>query len=82
MTFFNSITNERKIQILTLRISSLKEQLWMILIDAGLIPEELDMAAFDPETDISEENAHYRIQVSQTLDLINKTELIKSGITV
>jgi len=81
MTFFNSITNERKNQILSLRISSLKEQLWMILIDAGLVPEELDMDTFDPDTQISDANAHYRIQVAQTLDLINKTQLIKSGIT-
>ena len=78
MTFFNSISNERKNQILSVRIQSLKEQLWITLIDAGLTPEDFDMDNFDPETEISDYNAHYRTQVVQTLDLINKTELIKS----
>jgi hypothetical protein len=81
MTFFNSISNERKNQILSVRITSLKEQLWMIFIDAGLIPEDIDMDSFDPETEISDVNAHYRIQAAQTIDLIDKTEQIRLGLS-
>jgi hypothetical protein len=78
MTFFNSITNERKNQILATRIASLKEQLWMALIDAGLVPEDLDMENFNPETEINDYNAHLRSQIVLTLDQITKTEQIKS----
>jgi hypothetical protein len=78
MTFFNSITNERKNQILSVRITSLKEQLWMTLIDAGLTPENLDMDNFDPDTEISDQNAHLRAQVILMIDQINNTEQIKS----
>tara|TARA_R110000868_G_scaffold308031_1_gene569647 strand:- start:252 stop:500 length:249 start_codon:yes stop_codon:yes gene_type:complete len=81
MTFFNSISNERKNQILSGRISSLKEELWITLIDAELTPENLNMDNFDPNTAISEAYAHVRSRVTSVMNEISKAEEIKSGLS-
>ena len=81
MTFFNSISSERKNQILSGRISSLKEELWITLIDAELTPENLNMDNFDPNTAISDAYAHLRSHVASIIDQISKAEEIKSGLS-
>ena len=81
MTFFNSISSERKNQILSGRIASLKEELWITLIDAELTPENVNMDSFDPNTAISDAYAHLRSHVASIIDQISKAEEIKSGLS-
>lgn len=80
MTFFNSISPERKLQIVEGRINSLKEQLWILMIDAGLIPENLDINTFDSNTSFPENNIHLKSQYDILVESINKMEEIKLGL--
>jgi hypothetical protein len=80
MTFFNSISSERKLQIVESRISSLKEQLWTLLIDAEILPETFDVNTFNPDTDISEKFSYLREQYTNITSIIEKMEQVKLGI--
>jgi len=80
MSFFNSISSERKLQIVESRIGSLKEQLWTILIDADLVPENIDVNNFDPNVDIIEKFSYLREQYTNIMSVIEKMEEIKSGL--
>lgn len=80
MTFFNSISAERKIQIVEARINSLKEQLWVIFIDMGLIPEEVNVSAFNVDTDFPEEFIFLKEQYVHVIETINNLEQVKSGL--
>jgi len=80
MTFFNSISAERKIQIVEARINSLKEQLWVIFIDMGFIPEEVNVSTFNVDADFPEEFLYLKPQYVQTLEMIHSLEEIKLGL--
>jgi len=80
MSFFNSISSERKLQIVEARISSLKEQLWTLLIDAEIDPDTLDVNTFDPAIDIAEKFSYLREQYVNLTSIIEKMEQVKLGL--
>jgi len=80
MSFFNSISSERKLQIVEARISSLKEQLWTLLIDAEIDPDTLDVNTFDPAIDIVEKFSYLREQYVNLTSIIEKMEQVKLGL--
>lgn len=80
MTFFNSISSERKLQIVEARIGSLKEQLWTLLIDAELVPENINIETFNPDTDIPQKFAYIREQYTNLMSIIERMEQVKLGL--
>ena len=80
MSFFDSLTTERKLQAIEMRAAGFKEQLFGSMIAAGLDPDLVDMETFNPATDISEENAGWREQISRTLEALEKIEEIRGRI--
>lgn len=80
MGFFDSLTNERKLQAVEMRSMGFKEQLFGALIAAGLDPDSVDMETFNPETDIAEENAGWREQIARTIQALEKLEEIRERI--
>jgi len=80
MSFFNSISSERKLQIVEARISSVKEQLWTLLIDAGVDPNTFDINTFDPITDIAENFSYLTEQYVSLTSIIEKMEQVKLGL--
>jgi len=80
MSFFDSLTNERKLQAIEMRVAGFKEQLFGSMVAAGLDPDLIDMTTFNPETDIPEENAGWREQITRTLEALEKIEEIRGRI--
>jgi len=80
MSFFDSLTNERKLQAIEVRAAGFKEQLFGSMVAAGLDPDLVDMETFNPETDISEENSGWREQITRTLEALEKIEEIRERI--
>ena len=80
MGFFDSITNERKLQAIDARLTGFKEQLFASLISAGVDPDAFDLTTFNPETGISEQQAPWRIEVTRLIDAIKQISNIRERI--
>jgi len=80
MSFFDSLTTERKLQAIETREVGFKEQLFGSMVAAGLDPDLVDMTTFNPETDIAEEYSGWREQIIRTLEALEKIEEIRGRI--
>jgi len=80
MGFFDTLSQERKLAAIDLRVGGLKEQLFTCLIIAGLDPDSVDMETLNPLTDISEENLGLREQFVNILEALEKLEQIRARI--
>ena len=80
MGFFDSVTNERKLQAIDTRLAGFKEQLFATLISAGVDPDSFDLANFNPLTDIAEQFAPWRTEITRLIDAINQINEIRGRI--
>lgn len=69
MNFFNSLSNERKLQAIDSRIEGLKEQMYGMLVASGINPEEIDILTFDPQSEIDAPFQGYISEIQRLLDL-------------
>lgn len=80
MSFFNSLDNERKRQVAESRLLGLQEQLFGMMLSAGIDPDSFDIDTFNPETDISSEYAGLRPPIAQTIAAIETAQAVLSRI--
>jgi hypothetical protein len=80
MSFFNSLDNERKRQVAESRLLGLQEQLFGMMLSAGIDPDSFDIDTFNPETDISSEHAGLRPPIAQTIAAIETAQAVLSRI--
>jgi hypothetical protein len=80
MTFFSSISTERKLHAIDARLLGVKEQLYSVLVTTGLNPDELNMETFNPETDLPENSTSLTDDVQRLLALIEQIELLRTEI--
>lgn len=81
MGFFDSLTNERKLHAIDARLAGFKEQLFASLITVGIDPDEFDIDTFNPETDIPEDKAPWRIEVTRLIEAVSQINQIRERIT-
>ena len=80
MTFFNSISAERKIQLIDARINALRERIYGLLLSNGLSPEDVDMSQFDLDAEWSAESESYETELRQILNLIQDMQTRRTEI--
>jgi len=80
MTFFNSISAERKIQLIDARINVLREHIYGLLLSNGLSPEDVDMSQFDLDAEWSAESESYETELRQMLNLIQDMQTRRTEI--
>lgn len=80
MSFFDSLDNDRKRQIAESRLVGLHEQLFGMLLSAGIDPDSLNIDTFDPEVDVPSEHAGLRTPIAQTISAIETAESVLSRI--
>jgi len=80
MAFFDSLDNERKRQVAESRLLGLREQLFGMLVSAGVDPDSFDIDTFDPQEDVPSESAGLRQPIAQTISAIETAESLLSRI--
>ena len=80
MTFFNSISVERKIQLVDVKVNVLREQIYGLLLNNGLNPEEVDMSQFDLDAEWSVESESYETELRRLLSLIQDMQTLRTEI--
>ena len=80
MTFFNSISAERKIQLIDARINVLREQIYGLLLSNGLSPEDVDMSQYDLDAEWSAESESYEAELRRLLVLIQDMQTRRTEI--
>lgn len=80
MNFFNSLSNERKLQAIDSRIDGLKEQMYGMLVASGINPEEIDILTFDPQSEIDAAFQGYVSEVQRLLDLCKTVIAIREQV--
>ena len=80
MSFFNTITNEQKIQNIDARLISIKQQLYGALMMAGINPETFDIATFDSEAQIDPLFAGYATEIERLIQSCNLMEEIRQQV--
>jgi hypothetical protein len=80
MNFFNSLSNERKLQAIDSRIDGLKEQMYGMLVASGINPEEIDILTFDPQSEIDASFQGYVSEVQRLLDLCKTVIAIREQV--
>jgi hypothetical protein len=80
MAFFDSLDNERKRQVAESRLLGLREQLFGMLVSAGVDPDSFDIDTFDPREDVPSESAGLRQPIAQTISAIETAESLLSRI--
>jgi len=80
MTFFNSISAEKKIQLIDARINVLREHIYGLLLSNGLSPEDVDMSQFDLDAEWSAESESYETELRQMLNLIQDMQTRRTEI--
>ena len=80
MTFFDSISEERKIQLIDARINALRERIYGLLLSNGLSPEDVDMSQFDLDAEWSAESESYETELRQILNLIQDMQTRRTEI--
>lgn len=80
MTFFDSISAERKIQLIDARINALRERIYGLLLSNGLSPEDVDMSQFDLDAEWSAESESYETELRQILNLIQDMQTRRTEI--
>ena len=80
MTFFNSISVERKVQIIDVKVNVLREQIYGLLLSNGLNPEDVDMSQFDLDAEWSVESESYETELRRLLGLIQDMQTLRTEI--
>lgn len=80
MSFFNTITNEQKIQSIDARLLGVKQQLYGVLMMAGVNPETFDIATFDPLTEIDALFAGYTTEIERLIQSCNLMDEIRQQV--
>ena len=80
MTFFNSISVERKIQLVDVKVNVLREQIYGLLLSNGLNPEDVDMSQFDLDAEWSVESESYEAELRRLLGLIQDMQTLRTEI--
>ena len=80
MTFFNSISVERKIQLVDVKVNVLREQIYGLLLNNGLNPEDVDMSQFDLDAEWSVESESYETELRRLLGLIQDMQTLRTEI--
>ena len=80
MTFFNSISVERKIQLVDVKVNVLREQIYGLLLNSGLNPEDVDMSQFDLNAEWSVESESYETELRRLLGLIQDMQTLRTEI--
>jgi len=81
MTFFNSISVEKKVQIIDVKVNVLREQIYGLLLSNGLNPEDVDMSQFDLDAEWSVESELYETELRRLLGLIQDMQTLRTEIT-
>jgi hypothetical protein len=80
MAFFDSLDNDRKRQVAESRLIGLQEQLFGMMLSAGIDPDSFAIDTFDPETEVSSEHAGLRQPIAQTISAIETAQSVLSRI--
>jgi hypothetical protein len=80
MTFFNSISVERKVQLVDVKVNVLREQIYGLLLNNGLNPEDVDMSQFDLDAEWSVESESYETELRRLLGLIQDMQTLRTEI--
>ena len=80
MTFFNSISVERKVQLVDVKVNVLREQIYGLLLNSGLNPEDVDMSQFDLNAEWSVESESYETELRRLLGLIQDMQTLRTEI--
>jgi hypothetical protein len=80
MTFFNSISVEKKVQIIDVKVDVLREQIYGLLLSNGLNPEDVDMSQFDLDAEWSVESESYEAELRRLLGLIQDMQTLRTEI--
>ena len=80
MTFFNSISVERKVQLVDVKVNGLREQIYGLLLNNGLNPEDVDMSQFDLDAEWSVESESYETELRRLLGLIQDMQTLRTEI--
>jgi hypothetical protein len=80
MAFFDSLDNDRKRQIAESRLIGLQEQLFGMMLSAGIDPDSFDIETFNPETEVSSEHAGLRLPIAQTISAIETAQSVLSRV--
>lgn len=80
MTFFNSISVEKKVQIIDVKVDVLREQIYGLLLSNGLNPEDVDMSQFDLDAEWSVESESYEAELRRLLGLIKDMQTLRTEI--
>ena len=80
MTFFNSISVERKVQLVDVKVNGLREQIYGLLLNNGLNPDDVDMSQFDLDAEWSVESESYETELRRLLGLIQDMQTLRTEI--